>query len=77
MSSERFEPFGELIDDPIDAKASSKASRLMTIAGASVFWAMVILIVGARIELFDPNYIESKLASLTSALPNVASLTVR
>jgi hypothetical protein len=55
MSTEHFEPYGELLPEfrPGRRKPPT-ASAVLAAVGQSIFWSLVVVIVFARIAYFSP-----------------------
>ena len=77
MSENHFEPFGESIEGPVrqgSSGISGEGSATLRRAGTGVFWALVVLIVTARVLYFNPDFeksfagVKTFISSLTTYL---------
>ena len=73
MQDPRFDPFGEPVA-MADSHASGRGSRLLTRAGAGLFWALVIIIVAARAIYFEPGVFNGFNGAVALAHSLLASL---
>ena len=58
MSHVQFDSFGEPLPQRVSRDAAQRpvASRVAMIAGMSLFWSLVVVIVSARALYFDPDF---------------------
>lgn len=57
MNQANYEPFGEAVN--LSEKTRSHASKVLTRAGATVFWILATLIVAVRGVYFEPGVFDS------------------
>lgn len=73
MQDPRFDPFGEPVA-MADSRAPGRGSRLLTRAGAGLFWALVVIIVAARAIYFQPGIFNGFNGAVAFAQSLLASL---
>ena len=58
MQDTKFDSFGEPLAKGLtsDSQQRGNTSRWVMLAGTSVFWSMVVVILSARAVYFDPDF---------------------
>jgi hypothetical protein len=77
MSDIQFDPFGEQVAARASSVETSDAlSRGLNRLGTGLFWLLVVVIVSARVALFDPNLADksNQFATWISSMWNIVSV---